>query len=66
MGQDEGRLLDRHEAAELLSISPRRLSDRSWRHRFALPAVKVGGSLRFERPALIKWLEHRREQGAAA
>lgn len=66
MVDGEIQLLDRRAAADLLQISPRRLSDRSWRHRFALPAVKVGGSVRFDRAALIRWLEQRREQGAAA
>jgi hypothetical protein len=54
-------LLDKHQASELLSVSPRRLGDPAWRRRFGVPAIRVGGSLRFDAAELRQWLEACRE-----
>jgi hypothetical protein len=58
------QLLDRHQAAQLLKISHRRLGDPAWRRRFDLPTFHVGGLLRFDQRALLQWLEGRRERAA--
>jgi hypothetical protein len=59
------QLLDRHQASHLLNVSHRRLGDPAWRRRFNLPAVKVGGSLRFDPDALRQWLDARRENSGS-
>jgi hypothetical protein len=62
----EDQLLDKTAAARLIEASPRLVGDRAWRQRFALPCVKVGGSLRFPRNALLRWLEERSERPSGA
>ena len=60
-------LLDEHEAANLLQISPGTLQ--VWRStgRYALPFVKVGRRVRYRPEDLQKWLQDRtRESGATA
>ena len=57
-------LVDKVEAARLLGVSPRRLNDRAWRARYGLPALRVGGALRFVPRELQRWLEARRERAA--
>lgn len=58
------QLLDRQQAAQFLNISHRRLGDPAWRQRFHVPTIHVGGSLRFDRHELQRWLATRRERAA--
>ena len=45
---------------------PRRLTDRAWRARVGLPAIHVGGALRFATQDLDARLAGRREQPRGA
>lgn len=49
------------QAAEILGVSPRSVSDRRWRRRIGLRALRVGGSLRFLETDLMKVLHSRLE-----
>jgi hypothetical protein len=58
-------LLTVAEAAQLVRASPRRLTDRAWRQRVGLCAIRVGGALRFDPSDVARWLEDRRESPRA-
>jgi len=50
-------LLTVEEAAGVLRVAPKTL--RNWVSLRAIPFVRVGGCLRFDGPALQRWLESR-------
>jgi excisionase family DNA binding protein len=54
------QLLDTHQAAEFLGISPTTLI--TWRstQRYDLPYVKIGGKVRYDVADLLKWMESRK------
>jgi hypothetical protein len=54
--------LDKYAAARLLGIEPRLIHSRAWRARYGVPALRVGGALRFDPQELQRWLARRREQ----
>ena len=65
--QHPAPLLDEHQAAEHLNVSPGTLS--VWRStgRYALPFVKVGRRVRYRLADLDAWIQERvRESGATA
>jgi len=55
-------LVDKLEASRVLKVPPRRLGSSAWRRHFGLPAIRVGGSIRFDLAELRLWLESRREK----
>ena len=55
------RARNRKEAAEILGVSHRTISDYRWRKRIGLRAVRVGGALRFLETDLMKLLHSRPE-----
>lgn len=55
-------LLRASEAAQLLGVSERSLSDRRFRFRLGLTATKVGRCLRFDEAELQKVIERGRER----
>ena len=59
-------LVDKLEASRVLNVRPRRLASSAWRRQFGLPAIRVGGSLRFDLAELQQWLEDRREKTGPA
>ena len=63
----EKDLINERAAAEFLGVSPGTLS--VWRStgRWAIPFIKVGGSVRYKRIDLERWLESRtRSNGATS
>jgi hypothetical protein len=57
--------LDKVEAARLIGIRARLLLSPAFRARYAIPTFRVGNRLRWDRGELLRWLESRRERGAA-
>ncbi len=58
------RLMNRHEAAKLLGISPRKLHDLS--KRGDIPCVRIGtASVRYDPEALRDWVKRAQETRAA-
>jgi len=55
MGNGSNKLLDIHEASDLLRVPERRLRD-YWR-TWGIPASKVGRELRFRERDLWRWVE---------
>ena len=58
-------LLDKHSAGRLLGVAPRLIQSRAWRARYGVPALRVGGALRFNPQELQEWLARRRERPVA-
>lgn len=54
------------EAAAFLRCSPRSLANRSWRIRHAIPTLRLGRCLLFDRAELQCWLKGRREISVAS
>lgn len=50
------------EAAGLLGVSRRSLSDRGWRRKHGIPSFKVGRAVVFDRAALDAWLRRHAER----
>lgn len=61
-----GNLLTPEQAAQVLGLSAKSLS--TWRStgRHALPYIRVGGRIRYQRTALDAWLEDRQRTSTAA
>lgn len=55
------RALSVSEASEMLSLSPRSLSDRRFRIRLGLQARRIGGRIVFLESDLLRLLERGRE-----
>jgi len=60
---DPDRLLEIHEAAELLQVKPGTLY--SWVSKGTVPFRKVGSLVRFHRGELMAWTVERARGGAA-
>jgi len=56
------RALSVSEAAEMLAVSPRSLSDRRFRTRLGLQARRIGGRIVFLESDLMRLLERGRER----
>lgn len=54
------------EAAAYLGCSPLSLGRRDWRQRHAIPTIRVGRLVVFDRVDLADWLRERRTGGGAA
>jgi excisionase family DNA binding protein len=63
-GANHEDLLNYDEAAQLFRISPGTLRNWVCSQLYGLPVTKVGGSVRFRRESLTRWLESR-ERGMA-
>ena len=58
----EGRRFRLRQAAAYVGIAPRSLSDRSWRFKHGIPAIRVGRALIFDADALDRWLTKHTER----
>jgi hypothetical protein len=53
--QADETLLTPIQAATLLNLPVRRITDRSWRDKFAVPTRRCGHHLRFAKSELLEW-----------
>ena len=60
----EEKLLNPLQASELLGVRPKTIYNLASRR--ALPFIKIGGSLRFSRRALLEYIEERSVQPIGA
>jgi excisionase family DNA binding protein len=62
---NESRWLRLPEAASYLRVSPRSLSNRTWREQRGIPTVRLGRLLLFDASQLDAWLNCQNEGGQA-
>jgi len=60
------QLLTNEQAAQFLGVSAGTLPIWRCKRKYALPFVRVGRLIRYERSALQSWIEKRTESGAAS
>ncbi len=51
-----------HAAARYLGVSPKSLADRGWRRKHAIPSLKLGRAVVYDRADLDRWLARHRER----